>query len=74
MTLIGIAVKLYVSTHKIAVTKNDDEIVILSNRPLSYLSAIAPAHTLSNNIGTSLPKIDNPQINCVMISGKYKPI
>lgn len=73
MTLIGIAVKLYVSTHKIAVTKNDDEIVILSNRPLSYLSAIAlPTHLVT--ILVQVCKIDNPQINCVMISGKYKPI
>ena len=46
ITAIGIESIVNVKTHNTAVTINEEEMVILSKFPLSYLSAIEPAHTL----------------------------
>ena len=61
ITAIGIESIVNVKTHNTAVTINEEEMVILSKFPLSYLSAIEPAHTLSNKIGTSRQKLTNPR-------------
>ncbi len=61
MKIIGTCSNKKVQTHNVLVTKNEDEMVIFNNFPLSNLSAIAPAQTLSNKIGTSRQKLTNPK-------------
>ena len=61
ITAIGIDSKINVSPHSNAVTTNDDDMVILNKYPLSYLSAIDPAQTLSSKIGTSRQKFTKPK-------------